>query len=165
MENRIRRTVAPLAAAVYALLLAGCNFWVAGHSSDYGLVVHGTGIANVGDNTTTFNLEADGKDIKCQGNSKPIHKPGDTAQGRSLVEIVCSDGRRASGESVLTSMEGGTGTGTDTCGNEVEMYFNINQLLVAKQLEQYRQVRKASPGGFDRCDAPGDAPPHRDPLI
>ena len=62
-------------------------------------------------------------------------------------------------------MEGGTGVGTDTCGNEVEMYFHINQSLVTELLEQYRQARKSSPGGFDRCDASGDAPPHRDPLI
>lgn len=160
----MRRLRAPLAVSILStFMLAGCNFWVVGHSKDYGLIVHGTGVANVGDGTTAFNLEVDGKELKCQG--KSFKKPGDTTGGRASVEIVCSDGRKASGESVLTSMEGGTGAGTDTCGNEVEMYFHINQSLVTERLEQYRQARKSSPGGFDRCDASGDAPPHRDPLI
>lgn len=164
-DRSIRRHARVAALVLMVGGLGGCQFWIAGHSKDYGLVLSGEGVANIGDGTTTFQLQADGKNIKCEGKSTPSHRTPNHIGSRAAVEIVCDDGRKATGESVLTSMEGGTGTGTDSCGNEVELLFHINHGRVQKALESYRQTRKSSPAGVDRCDAAsGDAPPHRDPL-
>jgi hypothetical protein len=144
------------------LLLGACNFWIAGHSNDFGMILSGEGVANPADGTTAFTMRADGVEGSCKGSSKPLEK-GDGRRWAS-IEISCTDGRTAKGESVLGGMEWGTGTGIDSCGNEFETYFNIHQYYVTQKLEEFRRMAKNHSGGFDRCQASGDAPPHRDPL-
>ncbi len=109
-------------------------------------------------------MQIEGSDVVCKGTSKPLEKPGDNRNWAS-TELTCNDGRVGKGETVLGGMEWGTGTGTDTCGNEFLFYFHINQYVVERKLEEYRRQRQSNSGAGDLCLASGDAPPHRDPLI
>jgi len=159
--NRLSRC---LAVAAVGLSLSGCNFWLAGHSEDLGLIIHGQG--QIEGETSTFTLGVDGTDITCKGTTVIVHKTGNIIGDRGRAEFSCSDGRKGTGELVVTSLEGGTGSGTDECGNTIQLVWNIHEAKVKRLLESYRQTATARKVSFaDKCEAAGDAPPHRDPLI
>lgn len=151
-------------AVLSVFFLAGCQFWIVGHTDDNGIVVHGPGTADPLTGTTKFTLAADGADVKCTGHSFP--KPGAVDQ-RAIVKLDCDDGRKGEGETWITiPMETGEGTGTDTCGNVYTMFFSIDKGKVDAKLAEYRKAMEESGNAFnDKCDAPGDIPAHTDPLI
>jgi len=147
---------------VAILLLGGCQFWLAGHTADYGLVLHGEGTADPMAGTTRYTFIIEGTGIKCTGSS--VKKPG--TQNRSLNTITCDDGRTAKGESWLISMDTGAGAGTDSCGNKVLTAFSANKSYVDDKLAEFRAKVKASPNaGNDKCTSSMGIPPHNDPLI
>ncbi len=152
-----------LAALVFAL--GGCKYWMAGHTVDYSLIVAGEGVINTADNTSTYEFAIDGSNVKCSGKTIPVlHKP-EIVGSTSRAEAACSDGRKGTGELLVTSLEGGTGSGTDDCGNVIQLVWGINEYNVRRSLESFRKIqtdRKVA--AADKCDANDDAPPHRDPL-
>lgn len=149
-----------------AALAGGCNFWLAGHTEDYTLIVHGQGFIDTQNETSTFTFAVDGSDLKCTGATTIVHKTGNIIGDRAAAQVTCSDGRKGTGEVVITSFEGGTGTGTDECGNKLDFVWNINEHVIQRRLAAIRQTAVARKASFaDKCDAAGDAPPHRDPLI
>lgn len=144
------------------MLLSGCQFWITGHSDDYGLVVYGEGVADPMAATSKFNLVHDGTGVKCDGESRP--KDGSTQ--RAIITVRCDDGRSAEGESWLLAMDTGEGRGTDNCGNGFYMTFSTNKFYVDSKVAEYRKkMAEAGTEGNDKCDAAGDVPPHTDPLI
>lgn len=160
------RSVRSIAVLLSGFLVAGCNFWLAGHSEDYTMIVHGQGVIDMNDQSSTFDMLTDGSTVTCKGKTVPVLKKPEIIGSTSSATVVCSDGRKGTGSTIVTSMEGGTGNGTDECGNSFVFVWNIHQHQVASALEGYRNEAKRRNVVFaDRCDAPGDAPPHRDPLI
>jgi hypothetical protein len=155
-----------IAVAAAGLWLAGCNYWLAGHSEDYTLIIHGQGVINMETQTSVLDFTVDGSDLKCSGTTTMVEKRPEIVGSRGKAEIKCNDGRKAAGDLVITSLEGGTGSGTDECGNTVQLVWNIHEEKVKGLLESYRQTATTRKVSFsDKCDAPGDAPPHHDPLI
>jgi hypothetical protein len=152
--------------AVFTVALGGCKYWMAGHNVDYSLIVTGEGIINTADHTSTYEFTIDGSNVKCSGKTVPtLHKP-EIVGSTSRAEASCSDGRKGTGELLVTSMEGGTGTGTDDCGNTIQLVWGINEYNVQRSLEAFRRTRNdRKVAAADKCDATDDAPPHRDPLI
>ena len=151
-----------LLAAPMLALLAGCQFWIAGHSDDKSMVVLGEGKADPATGTTKFNLQIDGTDVKCTGDSRPKRDGSQVAD----VDITCDDGRTAHGETKLITMDTGDGNGSDSCGNSYYMYFSTNKFTIDSKLKEYRKlVAESGNQGNDKCNAAGDIPPHTDPLI
>lgn len=144
------------------LALGGCQMWIAGHSDDHGLVVHGAGTANPPARTSTFSLAIDGTDVTCKGES---HANPDGSQ-TDVVNITCDDGRVGEGTSHVVSVDVGEGNGSDSCGNGFYLTFSTNKTYIDDKLEEFRKMSQASGNaGNDKCEIPGALPPHTDPLI
>lgn len=147
---------------VAILLLGGCQFWIAGHSADYGMMLIGEGTADPLAGTTRYTFTIEGTGVKCTGTS--VKKPG--APQRAINTIKCDDGRTGTGESWLISMDTGAGEGTDSCGNKVLTMFSANKSYIDEKLAEIRAKVKASPNaGSDKCASTMEIPPHNDPLI
>ncbi len=161
----MRKFSRALALATLAFALAGCKYWIAGHNVDYSLIVSGEGIINMADDTSTYELIIDDSNVKCSGRTVGTLKKPEIVGSRGKAEISCSDGRKGTGELLVTSMEGGTSSGTDDCGNSIQMVWGINEYNIRRSLETFRKTRAdRKVAAADKCDASDDAPPHRDPL-
>lgn len=155
-----------LALAALAVALGGCKYWMAGHNADYSLILSGEGFINTADDTSTYEFTIDGSNVKCSGKTVVVDKKPEIVGTRGKAETSCSDGRKGTGELLITSLEGGTGSGTDDCGNAVRLVWGINEHNVRRSLEGFRRARTdRNVVPADKCDASDDVPPHRDPLI
>jgi hypothetical protein len=139
----------PLLLFFALLLLGGCKLYMAGHSSDYSMIVTGTGELDMGTDTMVFSLVHEGLDITCSGKSQGRT---DGVQGHE-GGYTCTDGRSGGGKSQLTHMEGGTGAMTDTCGNSFQYVWGTNETAIKEAGEQYRQIKPVRNAAVaDKCN-------------
>ena len=131
------------------LFLGGCKLYMAGHSPDYSLIIHGTGDLDTDTDIMVFQLVYEGLGIKCTGKSRGR---SDGVQGHT-GGYTCSDGRTGGGKSQLTHMTGGTGVFTDNCGNSIVYVWGMDQSSIAAAGETYRRMSTGKTAvAADKCN-------------
>ncbi len=131
-----------------ALALSGCKIFMSGHSSDYGMIVTGTGELDPATDTMTFQVVYEGLGVTCTGSSQGR---ADGVQGHT-GGYTCTDGRSGGGKSQVTHMQGGTGYMTDNCGNAFEYVWGIDPGAIATAGEQYRKLNAGKQASAaDKC--------------
>lgn len=148
------------------LAVGGCKYWLAGHTGDYAVVLHGEGVIDQSEGTSKFTVKLDGRDVVCQGTTGKSENSSGVVGAKAKFEGTCNDGRTTTGELVVTKLDGGTGTGTDDCGNQFQFVWSTVEWLVKDQLESTRKAAlQRGSQSQDKCDAAGDPPPHLEPFI
>ncbi|MBM3541116.1 MAG: hypothetical protein FJX51_03635 [Alphaproteobacteria bacterium] len=153
-------------AVALPLVAGGCKYWLAGHSADHAVVIHGEGIIDQSEGTSKFTVKLDGRDVVCQGTTAKADNSSGVIGAKAKFEATCNDGRTSTGEVVVTKLDGGTGAGTDDCGNQFQFVWSTVEWWVKDQLESTRKAAlQRGSQGRDKCDAADDPPPHLEPFI
>lgn len=160
----------PWLALAVSALLAGCTMQMhmVGHTGDDGIVLHGSGIIDAPNQTSTFQVAIDHTDIVCHGTTRITQHSGQPFDigAHGALQATCSDGRTAKGTFVIDDTSGGHGTVHDDCGNKMDFLWSLDQNAINTQLAAIRAQAKGLHGEIiDKCDVIQGAPPHRDPLI
>lgn len=117
-----------------AALLSGCvKFYIAGHSEDFADYISGEGEGDPFTGYGTSTIEFAKLKISCSGPYQP-DGPNRGARGT----LTCSDGRRIELVSRLSSMDTGTGNGTDNLGHRGRFVFSTNEAFVEREGARYR---------------------------
>ena len=150
----------------FLILLGGCQFWIAGHSSDKTVVVTGGGTADHLAGTTVFHMEIVGTGISCKGTSWPNRQRRSSQEPEAFTKLTCNDGRTSKGESKMITADTGRSKGTDSCGNTYVFDFSVNKIFIDEKQQEYTELVKRG-GSYwnDKCIASTDAPKHTDPLM
>lgn len=147
------------------LLLTGCQYWVTGHTEDYGAVFFGTGHLDPVTSKSTAEVKVDDPPLTCKGGTEPTEQKPGIIGSLSKLELTCSDNRKITGQTVVETLEGGSGHGQDDCGNKFVLVWALDQAYMEKMRDQYRETRKEKKAVVnDKCESQAGAPPHRDPL-
>lgn len=156
---------APAALVFAALALSGCQYWVTGRTEDYGAVFFGSGALDPITAHSTAQVKVDNPALTCKGGTVPTDQKPGIIGSLSKLELTCSDGRKVTGQTVVETMEGGSGHGEDDCGNKFVLVWSLDMAAMEKARDQYKEERakrKAVP--IDKCESQAGTPPHRDPL-
>lgn len=117
-----------------AALLSGCvKFYIAGHSEDFADYISGEGEGDPFTGYGTSTIEFAKLKIRCSG---PYQPDGKNRGARGT--LTCSDGRRIELVSRLSSMDTGSGEGTDTLGHRGRFVFSTNEAFVEREGARYR---------------------------
>ena len=144
------------------LFLAGCPAYFAGHNADFSVVYHGKG--ELGDPVSTVRMIFEEQGIECDGVATMYYQPVGVIGGKARTTAKCTDGRTSTGETLITSFEGGTGFSTDNCGNKGTYFWSTNAEFIERKLSEFRATKKRLGNKWiDKCKQPKK--PAAPPLI
>ena len=137
---------------IYAaiLLLAGCKSYIIGYSENASMFTYGEG--DIQGDVATFSLGFAGIELNCDGRAEVTYKAPGIIGSKSRLTMTCSDGRTAKGGTLVTSLEGGTGFGVDSCGNKFDYVWTINQEFSEEKVKEFKaKVKESGNNWIDKC--------------